>query len=141
MARIFGSASKMPTPNRAVLSWLDLLPDDFRVFIDLEGSDFHADFLVIKPNGIFNIEAISLPVMETRVNADWVLETREARPDPFLRLLDQCDKIRDYLLMQRDEIFSAGKGQAGAVWVHRDQFKIFPVIALSRPSASLSVAR
>ena len=133
MARFFGcNLDKKKQLNRPVLTWLARLSNDFAVFVELEGSDFSVDFLVIKKFGIFNVEAKHWKVREAHSDADWVTESGERFPNPFLeQVLDQCEKIADYLIVQRDAVF--GKPLADEVMNNRNQLRVFPVVALSYP--------
>lgn len=140
MARFFGcNLDKKKQLNRPVLSWLTRLSNDFTVFVELEGSDFSVDFLVIKKFGIFNVEAKHWRVKEAHSDADWVMESGEKFPNPFLeQVLDQCEKIADYLIVQRDSVF--GKPLADAVMNNRNQLRIFPVVALSYPGIAPTIS-
>jgi hypothetical protein len=133
MARFFGcNLEKKKHLNLPVLAWLKKLPTDFSVFVELEGSDFSVDFLVIKKYGIFNVEAKHWRVREAHFDANWVMADGESFPNPFLeQVLDQCQKIADYLIVQRDTVFEARF--ADSVIVNRQQLRIFPVVALSYP--------
>src|SRR5262249_17343876 len=57
MAKFFGSHLERKPVDRTVLRWLTQLPDTFYVFVELQGGDFQVDFLVLKQDGIFNVEA------------------------------------------------------------------------------------
>lgn len=138
MARFYGSnLDKKPHLNRTVLAWLEKLPDEFDVFVELEGSDFQIDFLVIKRYGLFNVEAKDWRVREARLDADWILASGDTREDPFLQVLDQCAKVHNYILYQRGEIFSPE--EARVVDQFRNELKVFPVVAISQAYGSMSI--
>lgn len=133
MAQFYGcNLAQKPQLNRTVLRWLSGLDDSFSVFVEAEGSDFSLDFLVLKPNGIFDVEAKNWNVREALSDADWILADGETRPNPFLnQVLDQCTKVHDYLLVQREEVF--GDHKARMFHTHRLGIKIFPIVAISHP--------
>lgn len=136
MAKFYGcNLTQKPQLNRTVLRWLSGLDDRFSIFVEAEGSDFSLDFLVLKPNGIFDVEAKDWNVREARADADWILADGEVRPNPFLnQVLDQCTKVHDYLLVQRADIF--GEQKAQLFHIRRLDIKIFPVVAISHAQFS-----
>jgi hypothetical protein len=122
--------------NRTVVDWLEKLPETFSVLVDLEGSDFVADFVVIKERCIFNIEAEDWQVREADpYRPEWELRNGERRKNPFPSLLDQCQRFADYIVVQRSDIFASGK--AATVWNNRKALRVFPVLALTQPSPFL----
>ena len=70
MAKFFGSYLERKPVDRTVLRWLTQLPDDFYVFVELQGGDFQVDFLVLKPTGIFNIEAKNWQVRRAHLDLE-----------------------------------------------------------------------
>ena len=136
MAKFFGcNLLQKPQVNRTVLQWLAKLDDTFSVFVEAEGSDFSLDFLVLKPTGIFDVEAKDWNVREARSDADWMLADGAKRPNPFLnQVLDQCTKVHDYLLVQRNEVF--GDTRASTFQSIKLDIKVFPVVAISHPQFS-----
>jgi hypothetical protein len=138
MAKFFGSNLDKKKVDRTIAAWLAKLSDEFSVFVELEGSDFSVDFLVFKKFGIFDVEAKSWPVREAPADTDWILESREVRPNPYVdQVLDQCDKVRQYVLLQVKEMF--GEEKAQLVWDERNNLKVFPVVALSNYSINPSI--
>lgn len=138
MAKFFGANLDKKKVDRTIAAWLAKLSDDFSVFVELEGSDFSVDFLVFKKYGIFDVEAKSWPVREVPADTDWILESRETRPNPYVdQVLDQCDKVRQYILLQVKEIF--GEEKAQIVWDEKNNLKVFPVVALSNYSINPSI--
>jgi Nuclease-related domain len=138
MAKFFGSNLDKKQIDRTISNWLSRLSDDYSVFVEVEGSDFSVDFLVLKRFGIFDVEAKSWPVKEASVDADWVLESGEIRSNPLVvQVLDQCDKVCNYILIQLKEIFDEQK--AHVVWDERAALKVFPVVALSNYSINPSI--
>ncbi len=139
MARFFGCNLKTKQQlDGTVLGWLKTLDDSFTVFIEVEGSDFSVDFLVFKEDGIFNLETKRWNVREARADADWLLDDGRTVSNPFLtQILDQCTKLHDYMLVQRDEIFS--KAKAEQFFQERQNIKIFPVAVISNPHFSGSI--
>lgn len=137
MAIVFGNYLDKKPVDRAVLKWLLLLPDDFYVFVELEGGDFQVDFLVIKPTGIFNIEAKRWHVRRAHLDADWELIDGKKMTNPIIQAREQSNRVADYLLLQRDRFLPRDK--ADTFLDKRGDFKIFPMVAVSHPKPPQSV--
>jgi hypothetical protein len=139
MARLFGcNLDKKKHLDKTVLQWLQGLTNDFCVFVEVEGGDFSVDFLVLKSCGIFNIEAKQWNVLDARADADWVLRDGERRPNPFHeQVLDQCEKFKGYLRVQRHEVF--GVDRADLFETYQSGIRIFPVVALSFPGVEPTI--
>jgi hypothetical protein len=122
--------------DEALIRWLELLPNHFFVFADIEGADFRSDFLVINQEGIANIEANDDRVLSASSHTEWILEDGKQFRNPFPHLLDQNQKIVDYLLVQRNNLFFP-RAKAEALWELRAHLRILPIVALTKPSNKL----
>ena len=137
MAKFFGSYLERKPVDRTVLRWLTQLPDDFYVFVELQGGDFQVDFLVLKPTGIFNIEAKNWQVRRAHLDSDWELADGRQLHSPVIQAREQCDRVANYLLLQRDRFMS--RDLADVFLDKKNDFKIFPIVAISHPRPPASV--
>ncbi len=137
MAKFFGSHLERKPVDRTVLRWLTQLPDTFYVFVELQGGDFQVDFLVLKQDGIFNVEAKNWHVRRAHLDSDWELADGRQLHSPVLQAREQCDRVAHYLLLQRDRFLP--RDLADVFLDKKNDFKIFPVVAVShsRPPASV----
>jgi len=137
MAKFFGSHLERKPVDRTVLRWLTQLPDTFYVFVELQGGDFQVDFLVLKQDGIFNVEAKNWNVRRAHLDSDWELTDGRQLHNPVLQALEQCDRVGHYLLLQRDRFLS--RELADIFLDKKSEFKVFPVVAISHPKPPASV--
>ncbi len=137
MAKFFGSYLERKPVDRTVLRWLTQLPDDFYVFVELQGGDFQVDFLVLKPTGIFNIEAKNWQVRRAHLDSDWELADGRQLHSPVIQAREQCDRVANYLLLQRDRFMP--RDLADVFLDKKNDFKIFPIVAISHPRPPASV--
>jgi hypothetical protein len=137
MAKFFGSHLERKPVDRTVLRWLTQLPDTFYVFVELQGGDFQVDFLVLKQDGIFNVEAKNWNVRRAHLDSDWELTDGRQLHNPVLQAREQCDRVGHYLLLQRDRFLS--RELADIFLDKKSEFKVFPVVAISHPKPPASV--
>jgi AAA+ ATPase superfamily predicted ATPase len=139
MARFFGNHLDQKPVDRTILQWLTSLPNNFFVFVEVEGGDFQVDFLVIKQTGIFNVEAKHWHVRTASIDSDWELIGGKLLPSPVMQAREQSDRVAAYLLLQSDRFLDRDKSDAFRE--AKGDFKIFPVVALShkRVPAALPV--
>ncbi|PYN93765.1 MAG: hypothetical protein DMD91_29360, partial [Candidatus Rokuibacteriota bacterium] len=137
MAKFFGSHLERKPVDRTVLQWLTQLPDTFYVFVELQGGDFQVDFLVLKQDGIFNVEAKNWHVRRAHLDSDWELADGRQLHSPVLQAREQCDRVAHYLLLQRDRFLP--RDLADVFLDKKNDFKIFPVVAVSHPRPPASV--
>src|SRR2546430_1561506 len=137
MAKFFGSHLERKPVDRTVLRWLPQLPDPFHVCVELQGGDFKVDFLVLKQDGIFNVEAKNWTVRRAHLDSDWELTDGRQLHNPVLQALEQCDRVGHYLLLQRDRFLS--RELADIFLDKKSEFKVFPVVAISHPKPPASV--
>src|SRR5262249_1543278 len=117
--------------------WLTQLPDTFYVFVELQGGDFQVDFLVLKQDGIFNVEAKNWNVRRAHLDSDWELADGRQLHSPVLQAREQCDRVAHYLLLQRDRFLP--RDLADVFLDKKSDFKVFPVVAISHPKPPASV--
>src|SRR5262249_26887613 len=137
MAKFFGSHLERKPVDRTVLRWLTQLPDTFYVFVELQGGDFQVDFLVLKQDGIFNVEAKNWNVRRAHLDSDWELTDGRQLHNPVLQAREQCDRVANYLLLQRDRFLP--RDLADAFLDKKSEFKAFPIVAISNPRPPASV--
>jgi hypothetical protein len=135
MAHFYAPRIKSKTIDETTIRWLELLPNHFHILTDIQGADFHCDFLVIKQDHVFNIEAMARSILSATTNSSWVQDDGHSLDNPFPQLLDQNEKVADYIIIQRDNVFVGPK--ANSLWAQRRRLIISPIVVLSKPSHSL----
>src|SRR5262245_56166360 len=137
MAKFFGSHLERKPVDRTVLRWLTQLPDTFYVFVELQAGDFQVDFLVLKQDGICNVEAKNWNVRRAHLDSDWELTDGRQLHNPVLQAREQCDRVANYLLLQRDRFLP--RDLADVFLDKKSEFKVFPIVAISNPRPPASV--
>jgi len=105
--------------------------------VELQGGDFQVDFLVLKQDGIFNVEAKNWNVRRAHLDSDWELTDGRQLHNPVLQAREQCDRVGHYLLLQRDRFLS--RELADIFLDKKSEFKVFPIVAISHPKPPASV--
>ncbi len=100
-------------PDQQLVQWLRQLPDDFHAFLDVVGSDFKSRCLLVKPRGVFHVFPDSSVYTVAQKTGPWRLQGAKETENPVGPLNDQSNKIRDFIIQERNHIWGEHANSGG----------------------------
>ncbi len=120
-------------PNPRLIEWLNILPDNYHAFIGVIGTDFKADCILIKSQGILNVCLDPADYRVATKEGAWTLRDSSEIVNPISMLEDSADKIRDFLISVSDKIFPELKKDPQRAKEFAKKLKVLWVVALTHP--------
>jgi hypothetical protein len=117
-----------------LFKWLRELPDDYHIFLDILGTDFQMECLIVKARAMISVTSDPNHYVKTPKTALWTLRDGETLENPFPQRNIQCERLREFIFEMRPQLFPPTKDKPALPKL--DSLEIPTVIVLTAETYS-----